>query len=106
MNCDTIIIDGVLYNYQFTQDNLHIEDSCKISKRHFEQALFGIETKHPALDVWKRTKKSLKREWATHNLLHALCLWMSRTKDVDLNYPQRYEWLYTITGTIALLFIK
>lgn len=106
LNCDTIIVDGVAYEYTYTDGNIHIDDSCKIGKRYMESALSAIEVAHPKLDVWKRSMKSLKREWATHNLLYALGLWRSRTKDVDLNYPNKYEWLYNIVGAIALVFIK
>ena len=106
LNCDTIIVDGVTYEYTYTDDNIHIDDSCKISKRYMESALSAIEAAHPVLSVWRRSPKSLKREWATHNLLYRLGLWKSRTRDVDLNYPNKWEWLYNITGAIALLFIK
>ena len=106
LNCDTFIVDGVTYEYTYTDGNIHIDDSCKVSKRYMESALAAIEVAHPGLSVWKRSTKSLKCEWATHNLLYALSLWQDRTKDVDLNYPNKWEWLYNITGAIALLFIK
>lgn len=106
LNCDTIIVDGVAYEYDYTDNNIHIDNSCEIRKRDMEGALLSIEIAHPTLSVWKRPMKSLKREWATHNFCYMLGLWRSRTKDVDLNQPNRWEWLYNITGAIALLFIK
>lgn len=108
MNCDTIIIDGQLYNYQFTANNLHIENSCKVRKRYFQGSLEWIEEKHPDLDVWKRTKSSLRCEWAAHNLCYALDIHRDRTKDIDLNYPQKWyvRLAYDIVGALALLIIK
>lgn len=106
LNCDTIIVDGVLHKYTYTENNVHIEDSCTVSKKDMEGALLAIQIAHPGLEVWLRPMKSLKREWATHNLCYMLGLWRSRTKDVDLNQPNRWEWLYNITGAIALLIVK
>ena len=107
-NCDTFIIDGELYNYQYDGGVVHIDDSYKISKRKFDIALTSIETKHPAMPIWKRPKRSLKAEWATHNLLYRLGLWKSRTKDVDLDYYLTFpiEMAYWVAGSIAYIFIK
>lgn len=106
MLCDSIIIDGVLYNYSITPNNIQIEDSCKIRKKYFATTLERIEELHLDTEVWKRSKKSLKREWATHNLLYSFDIHRDRTKDVDLNYPCKWEWLYNIVGAIALIIIK
>lgn len=106
MDCDSIIIDGVLYNYQYYPNNVHIENSCNVKKKYFESTLTWIQEKHPDLGVWKRSIKSLKREWATHNFLYSIGLWKNRTKDVDLNYPNKWSWLYNIVGSIVILFIK
>lgn len=106
LNCDTIIVDGVLHEYTYTENNVHIEDSCTVGKKDMEGALLAIQIAHPELAVWQRSIKSLKREWATHNLCYMLGLWRSRTKDVDLNQPNRWEWLYNITGAVALLIVK
>lgn len=108
MNCDSIIIDGVLYNYQYSQNNIHIENSCNIKKKYFKQLLFGILEKHKELDVWYRSIASLKNELATHNFLYSIGLWKKRTKDVDLNYPLKWymKIVYGIVGTISLIFIK
>ena len=108
MNCDSIIIDGVLYNYQYSQNNIHIENSCNIKKKYFKQLLSGILEKHKELDVWYRSTVSLKNELATHNFLYSVGLWRKRTKDVDLNYPLKWyvKIAYNIIGTIALIFVK
>ena len=107
-NCDTVIIDGELFNYQYNDNVLHIEDSYKVCKKQFGSALAGIEEKHPNLLIWKRSKGSLKREWATHNMLFRWGWWKSRTKDVDLEYGMTFpiEMAYWAVGTIALLIIK
>lgn len=106
--CDTFILDGELYNYAYNDYVLHIGDSYKISKKLFGSALADVEEKHPSLKVWKRSKGSLKKEWACHNLLYRLGMWKSRTKDVDLDYGMSFlfEAAYWVVGTIAYLFIK
>ena len=93
-------------DYTVSDNNIHIVDSYMISKREFEPRLLVIKSLYPSCNVWQRKMSSLKREWATHNLLYALHIYRSRTKDVDLNYPCKYEWLYNIVGAIAWIFIK
>lgn len=107
MNCDNIIIDGKLYNYIIYPCNLHIENSYSVRKKYFASTLSWIEERHDS-EVWKRSKNSLKREWATHNLCYALDIKRDQTKDVDLNYPQKWyvRLGYAIIGSIALLLIK
>lgn len=107
-DCDTLIIDGELFNYQYNRTVLHIEDSYKVSKKQFGSVLATIEEAQPLMLVWKRSKGSLKREWATHNMLFRWGWWKSRTKDVDLDYGMIFpiEMAYWVVGTIALLFIK
>lgn len=108
LNCDTIIVDGVLHEYTYTENNVHIEDSCTVAKKDMEGALLAIHIAHPELAVWQRSIKSLKREWLSHNFLYALGLFRRRTKDIDLNYPLSWivECAYFLLGTIASLFIK
>jgi hypothetical protein len=50
----------------------------------------------------------MAREWAAHNLLWDLNIYRSRTKDIDLNYPQKWyvRLGYFILGSFALLVIK
>lgn len=94
--------------YRVTRDNIHIEDSAFFSEDKMDAILVtiflenGLET-----DVFfLRSKKSLKREWALHNLLYSWGLFKSHTKDVDLNVPCPLEWMYNLAGAIALLIIK
>lgn len=95
-------------NYTITKGNLHIVDSYKVPKARFEGELAKIKALHPQSDVWLRSMRSLRREWATHNLCYALHIYRSHTADVDLNYPQKWyaKLTYGIVGTIALIFIK
>lgn len=98
--------------YQVTQNNIHIEDSAFISKRNFGVALTTIyiesekEGNHSL--VWKRSWESLEHEWAVHNFLYMVGYKRERTKDVDLDYPQKW-WMtlaYNILGSLCWIFIR
>lgn len=93
--------------YNLTMDNLHIEDSYLVdSTDDMYLFLSNCMTEMPESNVWKRSFCSLKNEWVTHNLLYKLHIYRSRTKDVDLNYPQKwyYRLGYSIIGGIASFF--
>ena len=94
--------------YTITKDNLHLVDSHKVIKRVFDRELSRIKGLHPNSDVWLRSFRSMRKEWATHNALYALGLFRKRTKDCDLNYPQRWyaKVAYSILGTLVYPFIK
>ena len=94
--------------YTITQSNLHLVDSYKVSKRSFDRELSRIKGLHPTSNVWLRSFRSMRKEWATHNALYALGLFRQRTKDCDLNYPQRWyvKAAYSSFGTIVYPFIK
>ena len=100
----------MIMKYTVSKNNIHIENSYLISKKEFDNELKKIEDLYVGkTDVFKyRTYKSLKKEWAVHNLCYNLHLFRSHTKDVDLNYPQIwYEpFLYNIFGGISLLLIS
>jgi len=89
-------------------DNICIPDSYRISKKDFDSVLDEIEEEKPSAVFKYRSRKSLKLEWATHNGLYNLGLWRSRTKDVDLEYPQSWyhKIIYWILGNLFWLFIK
>ena len=98
----------MIMKYTVSKNNIHIIDSYLISKNEFDSILKKIEDTGET-DVFKyRTYKSLKREWAVHNLCYNLHLFKSHTKDVDLNYPQIWyeSFLYNIFGGISLLLIS
>lgn len=90
-------------NISVTKGVVSIQDSWKISKKDFDRILDRIQRYIP-----NRTKKSLRREWAAHNLLHSLKVQRSRTAHVDFNYPQNWKEKigYGILGRISLLFIR
>ena len=68
--------------------SIQIQDSYKISKYEFVDIINQIKTDLPEHIVSKnRSTKSLKYEWAVHNLLYNLNIARSHTKDVDFNYP-------------------
>ena len=86
--------------------NIHIKDSYRISKHSFKAVLATYNDKQ-AKDVKShRSLYSLQMEWAVHNCLYSLGLYKNRTKDVDLNYPNKWAWLYCIIGTLVYPFIK
>lgn len=94
--------------YKITTSNLHIEDSYLIEKRLFSRRLNSIKAIHPNSDVWKRSMKSLEREWAVHNALYSLGIEKERTRSVDLNYPQKWyvKFAYAVAGYILWPFIR
>ena len=94
---------------------LHFLDSIKIFESYavplplFREALESIKNALPEHAIWGcRTMASLRREWATHNLLYALGIKRERTADVDLNAGQKWyvRFAYFIVGSIALIVIK
>lgn len=94
--------------YTITEDNLHIVDSYLVSKHKFDDVYEAALVTNPYSHVWYRSKDSLNREWATHNLLYTLGLFRSHTKDVDINYPQKWyiSLAYDVFGFFAYLIIK
>jgi len=93
---------------EVTKNNVHIEDSYIYDKREFDGIIDWLREKYPDSDVWKRTNKCLKREWATHNLFYSLHLFRKATRSVDMDYPQNFivRTAYAIVGSVALLLIK
>lgn len=89
-----------------SKNNVHIYDSYAYSKKAFDVIIDYAVQKSPDCEVFKRSRYSLKMEWAVHNLLYRLGLYRDRTKDVDLNYPNNLEWLYIILGLFSWLVIK
>ena len=94
--------------YTISPNDLQLKSSFMVKKEAFERELAKIQEEHPECLVWKRSLRSLTREWAAHNALHALGVLRSRTGDADLNWPQ--PWYirlgYAVLGTLAWPFIK
>lgn len=97
-----------MIRYTVGTNNIHIEDSAQIRKREFGPVLDKIAGLCPScLVIKRRSRYSLKCEWAVHNLLYNLGVYRERTRDVDLDYPSdQPEWLYKLLGSVALLIIK
>lgn len=94
-------------NHYITMNDLHIEDSYLVkSEGEMNYYLDLYEHEMPESEVWKRSYGNLRREWITHNFLYYLHLFRSRTKDVDLNYPQSFieKVVYTIIGGLCSIF--
>lgn len=86
--------------------NIHIEDSYRVSKNSFKAVLATYNNESANIVKSNRSTYSLCMEWAVHNCLYSLGLWKERTKDVDLNYPNKWSWLYCVLGTLVYPFIK
>lgn len=94
-------------DYTLTDNNLHIEDSYKIGKRAMGVILTHIKnTAETPSKVWNRSMFSLRMEWAVHNFLYSIGYKRERTADVDLDYPNKIEWLYCILGCLVWIFVK
>lgn len=96
-----------MIKYTISQDNLHLVDSYKVPTRRFDRELNSIQALHPSSDVWKRTRKSIKREWSAHNGLYMIGYKRDHTKDVDLDYPQTFweKFKFTVVGIAFWPFI-
>lgn len=84
-------------------NNIRIEDSYTINHKQFKNVLNKLKTSFTS-NVFTRSMWSLCCEWAVHNVLYRLGIWRSHTKDVDLNYPNKWAWAYVIVGTIVYPF--
>lgn len=85
-----------------------IEDSFRIeSKKDMIEIIKLIEGNSSYNDaIYKRTIKSMIREWRTHNLLYSLGIQQKRTKSVDLeaNQSKLLKVLYAIGSVFYLKF--
>lgn len=94
--------------YRIYADRLKLIRSCDIPKAKFARELDAIRSLHPACPVWSRSERSLRLEWAAHNLAYSLGIRRDKTKDADLNYEQKWyvKLAYWLAGTVALWVIK
>lgn len=94
-------------NYQVTENNIHIVDSYTVRKREIRGHIQVIRNFYPHCNVCQRSAFSLRMEWYAHNLLYKMGIAPDRTRDVDLNCPQKW-WeflLYPLAGLLAYPFI-
>lgn len=91
-----------------SDNNIQIKDSGDVKKAQFDSIIKQLQKSLPEHQVIKnRSKISIKNEWAVHNPLYLLKIAPARTKDLDINYPQRlYEKIvYWGFGWLCMLFI-
>ena len=92
--------------YIISDNNLQICDSYSYSKHDMISSLNLIKARYPHSGIWQRSMSSLRAEWIVHNACYRLHILRSHTADVDLNYPNRIEWLYRLLAPLASLIIK
>ena len=92
--------------YIISDNSLQISDSYLYSKHDMIPSLNLIKERCPHSDTWQRSMRSLRAEWIVHNVCYRLHILRSHTADVDLNYPNRIEWLYRLLAPLASLIIK
>lgn len=84
--------------------SVQVRDSYLVSKKDFGEVLDRVEK----IAELKRTRKSLKYEWAAHNLAYKLGIKRDKTAhvDFDLEMGAIKKFLYGLLGRISLIFIK
>ena len=92
--------------YIISDNCLQISDSNLYSKHDMIPSLNLIKERYPLYAIWQRSMRSLRAEWMVHNACYRLHILRSHTADVDLNYPNRIEWLYRLLAPLASLIIK
>ena len=92
--------------YIISDNCLQISDSYLYSKHDMIPSLNLIKERYPLYDIWQRSMSSLRAEWIVHNACYRLHILRSHTADVDLNYPNRVEWIYRLLAPLASLIIK
>lgn len=99
-----INVNGLNVQYELSQNNLKIYDSYRFkTKAEMNLILDEIQEIHPSCDIWKqRSRKSLIWEWKTHNWFFNNFWYVQHTKDVDLEFPQKFY--YKIAYFVASIF--
>ena len=87
--------------------NIHIQNSCFYRKRDFKKNIIEqSKLQHAEQVIENRSMYSLIAEWSTHNLCYNLGIKREETRDVDLNWPNKYEWAYKFIGWFCWLVIR
>lgn len=102
----TLVIEGI--EYKLEKNNIHVVDSYKVPKKKIKPFLTELRKRHEHVVLENRSDCSLKSEWVTHTFLYNLKIRRSSTKDVDLNYPQKWyvKIGYIVVGILGLIFTK
>lgn len=83
--------------YYVTKNNIHIENSYILTKEdRIRQYLINLRDNVESCELncivlYRRTIKSLTKEWIAHNVLYKLHIARSHTKSVDLNIESWYR---------------
>lgn len=100
--------DQFVLKVHISEECTTIEDSFRIeSKKDMIKVIKLIEDNSTYNDaIYKRTIKSIIREWRTHNLLYSLGIQQKRTRSVDLeiNQSKLLKVLYAIGSVFYLRF--
>ena len=103
------------HEIKVTVHNINIKDSYSIKKSEFHKYYNYVKKNYEDCEVpIKRKYISLDFEWVVHNAIYFIAKFfrinklVTRVKDVDLNYPQKWyiNWVYNILGVICWIFIK
>ncbi len=83
---------------------VQVVDSYQVHKKDFDKVIDELL----CIDILKRSRKSLRLEWAAHNFLYNLGIKKDKTGNVDFDFVQSgwERFLYGILGRIAWIFIK
>ena len=92
--------------YIISDNCLQISDSYLYSKDDMIPSLNLIKERYPLYAICQRRMLSLRAAWMVPNAFYRLHILRSHTADVDLNYPNRIEWLYRLLAPLASLIIK
>ena len=95
--------------YKVYDNRVKLIDSYIVPKAKYERELISIRNLHPSLPLWEnRGVRSMRCEWATHNLLYSIGIKRDKTKDCDINFslPWYMSIAYAVVGTLALLIVK
>lgn len=103
--------------YYVTKNNIHIENSYILTKEDIiRQYLINLRDNIEdcglnCIVFYRRTIKSLTKEWIAHNVLYKLHIARSHTKSVDLNIESWYRILcyniiYFVNKLLSYFVIK
>lgn len=103
-----------LKDFQYStspRDNykIHILNSYQASKKEIDYILKEFRDRHPKNPTLEnRSDRSLKNEWLAHNLLYRLGIAVENTRDLGLEYPQKWYLKigYWIVGNLAKVFLS
>lgn len=99
-----INVNGLNVQYELSENNLKIYDSYLYRKKStMNEILDEIQKAHLESDIWKqRSRFGMICEWRVHNWFFNNFWYVQHTKDVDLEFPQKFY--YKIAYFVASLF--